>query len=156
MRGGPPVWRARPPVYEIEFYETVDGDQPARRLMKEELTLTKRRAIGTAMNRILAQEGVNVCETEWGKALGGGLYEFRLRDVIQEHGATERVLLRVFFHPYGNKIVLLLGGFDKGEHPSSRRQQQEIAAARKRLDDFRARQPRQRGAGRADAPLPGT
>lgn len=31
--------------------------------MKEELTPTKRRAIGPAMNRILAREGVHVCST---------------------------------------------------------------------------------------------
>lgn len=150
MNSDPSSARRRPqPAYEIEFYETEDGDQPARRWMKEELTPTKRRAIGTAMNRILAQEGVNVCATEWGKGLGDGLYEFRLRDELHEQGITERILLRVFFHPYGNKIILLLGGYDKGEHPSSKRQQKEIAEARKRLDDFRARQRRQRRRGGA-------
>lgn len=136
MSGEAAARKARRPVYEVEFYETEDGDQPARRWMKEELTPTKRRAIGTAINRILGQEGITVCETEWGKALGAGLYEFRLRDEIHEHGTTQKILLRVFFHPYGNKIILLLGGYDKGEHPSSKRQQREIAEARKRLADF--------------------
>ena len=143
MSGEAAARTSRRPVYEIEFYETEDGDQPARRWMREELTPTKRRAIGAAMNRILGQEGVNVCQTEWGKALGAGLYEFRLRDEIQEQGVTEKILLRVFFHPYGNKIILLLGGYDKGEHPSGRRQHREIAEARKRLADFLERQRRQ-------------
>lgn len=96
------------------------------------------------MNRILAQEGINVCASEWGKALSDGLYEFRLRDEIQERGVTESILLRVFFHAYGSRIVLLLGGYDKGAHPSSRRQQREMAEARKRLSDFKERQRRQR------------
>jgi hypothetical protein len=140
-----PARRPRQPAYEIDFYETEDGEQPARRWMREELTPTKRRAIGTAMNRVLAEDGVNVCASEWGKALGDGLYEFRLRDEVQAQGVTEKILLRVFFHPYGRRIILLLGGYDKGQHPSSRRQQQEIAEARRRLADFRARQRRERG-----------
>lgn len=131
--------RAKRPAYEIEFYETEDGDQPARRWMRDDLTPTKRRAIGAAMNRVLAEEGVNVCSSEWGKALGDGLYEFRLRDEVQEAGTSEKILLRVFFYAYGAKIILLLGGYDKGEHPSPRRQQQEIAEARRRLADFQAR-----------------
>ncbi len=132
--------RRSPPVYDIEFYTTDDGDEPVRRWIKDELTPTKRRAIGAAMNRILAQEGVNVCKSEWGKALGRGLYEFRLRDEIQGQGVTESILLRVFFHPYGDKIIILLGGYDKGRHPSPKRQEKEIAEARKRLADFQSRQ----------------
>jgi hypothetical protein len=127
------------PVFEIEFYATPAGDEPVRRWIKDELTPTKRRAIGAAMNRILAQEGVNVCRTDWGKSLGRGLYEFRLRDEIRDQGVTESILLRVFFHPYGNKIILLLGGYDKGRHSSAKRQEKEINEARKRLAEFRSR-----------------
>ncbi len=134
------------PVYEIEFYETPDGDEPVLRWIREELSPIKRWAIGAAMNQILAQEGVSVCDTEWGKALGDGLYEFRLRDEVQDKGVSEKILLRVFFHPYGNKLILLLGGYDKGQHPSARRQDQEIVLARKRLEDFRGRQRRRPGA----------
>ncbi len=56
----------------------------------------------------------------------------------------ERVLLRVFFHAYGQKIVLLLGGYDKGADTSERRQQREITTARKRLEDFKDQQRRRR------------
>ena len=48
------------------------------------------------------------------------------------------MLLRVFFHAYGERVVLLLGGYNKGKAPSERRQQREIATARKRLDGFKA------------------
>ena len=52
----------------------------------------------------------------------------------------EKVLLRVFVHFYGDKIVLWLGGYDKGRFPKKRRQQREIAQARKMLTQFRERQ----------------
>lgn len=47
------------------------------------------------------------------------------------------MLLRVFFHVYGQKVVLLLGGYDKGKATGDRRQQTEIAIARKRLAAFK-------------------
>ncbi len=49
-------------------------------------------------------------------------------------------MLRVFFHPHGDKLILLLGGYDKGARPSAKRQQAEIEIARKRLAHWRERQ----------------
>ena len=87
---------------------------------------------------------MGVCATAYGKQLGKGLFEFRLRrDATSgalpgRHSRGEpRVLLRVFCHAYGNKVVLLLGGYDKGADPSPRRQSEEIAVARTRLADWR-------------------
>ena len=37
--------------------------------------------------------------------------------------APEAVLLRVFVHFHGAKVILLIGGYDKGGDPSERRQQ---------------------------------
>ena len=37
------------------------------------------------------------------------------------------------------RLILLLGGYDKGRDPSPRRQEREIALARSRLTDWRAR-----------------
>ena len=54
----------------------------------------------------------------------------------------EKVLLRVFVHFYGDRIVLLLGGYDKGRDPKENRQQREIAQARKLLAQFRERKRR--------------
>jgi len=59
-------------------------------------------------------------------------------------GRREKVLLRVFVHFYGEKVVLLLGGYDKGDDPKERRQQKEIAEARRLLVQFKERQRRQR------------
>jgi hypothetical protein len=63
-------------------------------------------------------------------------------DVAPPAGPTEKVLLRVFVHFHGQKIILLLGGYDKGDDPKDRRQQREIQAARRLLTQFRERQRR--------------
>lgn len=125
------------PIHELIFYKTLSGEEPTRGWMRE-LAPTKRRALGYAMHDVLAQQGVDVCGEGWGKPLGEGLYEFRLRDESRGQSGTASILLRVFFHPFGEKKILLLHGYDKGEHPGSRYQQQQIAIARKRLKDFQA------------------
>lgn len=67
----------------------------------------------------------------------------------QVDAPKEKVLLRVFVHFYGDKVILLLGGYDKGVDPKERRQQPEIAEARRLLAQFKERQRRHR---RAEAP----
>ena len=138
-------------AYRIEFYEDEHGGEPVLRWLREELTPAQRRAMGVAMREVLEEMGVGVCETEFGRQLGGGLFEFRLRQNAEEvlrrvgkepHRAEpkgERILLRVFCHAYGDRVVLLLGGYDKGRDPKGRRQQREIDTARGRLADFRRR-----------------
>lgn len=134
------------PPYTLEFYEDENGSEPVLDWIREGLDATKRRAIGVAMFEILQYEGNGVCGTEFGKALGGGLSEFRLRHDAEEILARrkpglvrritkrrETILLRVFFHAHGDKLILLLGGYDKGKHPQKGTQQAEIGMARKRL-----------------------
>lgn len=57
-------------------------------------------------------------------------------------GTNEKVLLRLFVHFHAAMIVLLLGGYDKADDPNDRRQQREIAMARRLLAQFKARQRR--------------
>jgi phage-related protein len=127
----PALLRCATAPYEIEFYEDSAGCKPCLEWIKE-LDTRNRRALGTAMREILQHQGINVCSSPFGKQLGEGLFEFRLRD--------DGLLLRVFCHAYGNKIVLLLSGYDKGESPGERRQQREIGVARKRLKAWQQRQ----------------
>ena len=54
----------------------------------------------------------------------------------------EPILLRVYCHAYGDKIVLLLAGYDKQADPSKKRENDEIKLGRKRLTEFK--QQRQR------------
>jgi len=139
--------------FELEFYDDpTTGRAPVYEWITNDLNPYQRRAIGTAMSLILQQFGKDVCEGEYGKNLGGGLYEFRLRhdaDEIVAKFAPDKqpdndedqgpVLLRVFFHPHGNRLLLLLAGYDKSKDASDKREDKEIALARKRLTEFKGR-----------------
>ncbi|HVT07519.1 MAG TPA: hypothetical protein VHO67_08680 [Polyangia bacterium] len=141
------------PPYTLEFYEDEHGHEPVLDWLRG-LTASKRRAIGVAMFEILQYEGPHVVGTNFGKGLGGGVFEFRLdQDAAQvlarkgkrarpETTETAKILLRVFCHAHGERIVLLLGGYDKGERPSARHQQAQIELAKARLKAWKARQRR--------------
>jgi hypothetical protein len=130
--------------WEVEFYADESGREPCRAWMGT-LTPLKRVALEEAIRLVLARRGLAVMETEFGKALGGGLYEFRLRwsaaevqrkveGVSAETAAkAEKIMLRVFFCTSGRKIILLLSGYDKARDPGDTRQGKEIARARKLL-----------------------
>ena len=138
--------------FKLEFYEDPDtGRFPVHEWIKTELTPYQRRALGAGMDLILQMVGKDVCESEYGKNLGGGLYEFGLRQDSDEIIAkftkktpddepdASRILLRVFFHPHRNHLLLLLAGYDKGKDPSDRREDKEIQLARKRLTQYKSR-----------------
>lgn len=154
-----------PREWEIEFYETDDGDKPVLDWIKGDLTPTKRRALGTAMRRVLQVYGPEVVRTSWGTRVKPNIFEFRLRmngtAVInleaEIHGVSEEearqrfaldpsadVLLRVFCTARAGKLVLLLHGYDKGRDASKRRQQNEIREAEKRLKAVIQRDHKQR------------
>ncbi|MGA8364619.1 MAG: hypothetical protein WB709_08870 [Solirubrobacteraceae bacterium] len=149
-------------AYEIEFFRHSDGTEPVRRFL-DSLSDDKRNALVAALTFVLARTGLDVCRSEWGKQLGGGLAEFRLRhderEVLSGRGASdasdlpeaspEKILLRVFFHAHGNRLILLLSGYDKRSRSSTRHQQREIERARAYLKEWQAEQTRHR---RANAP----
>lgn len=49
-------------------------------------------------------------------------------------GKAGKMLLRVFFCAAGQKVILLLSGYDNGRDDSPRRQDREIARARKMME----------------------
>jgi hypothetical protein len=116
----------------LEFYQDEHGRKPVHSWIMDELDRRARRTLGTAMREILQEQGVDVCGSAFGRHLGEGLFEFRLREAD--------LLLRVFCHAHGERVILLLGGYDKGQDPSKRRQTAEIAEARSRLRAWRRRQ----------------
>jgi hypothetical protein len=134
--------------WDIEFYQDQNGREPCREWIQG-LGREKRLALETALEHVLAPRGLDVVATAFGKALGQGLYEFRLRwsaeEAAHKVGAvlaqpateTESILLRVFFCTSGRKIILLLSGYDKARDPSDRRQDREILAARRLLTAHR-------------------
>ena len=109
-------------------------------------------ALDMAIKHVLADRGLDLVGTGWLGPLGTGLHEFRVRhdagdiarmfDLAPDQAGTkgEEVLLRVFVHFYGEKIILLLGGFDKGR--DAKRQQREIDTARSLLVQFKERRRR--------------
>lgn len=112
------------------------------------LPVYEQTVLTAALNFVLAERGIDVCAGEWGKPLGSGLYEFRIRkglDAILGEAGIEpsgpgghrSVLLRVFCTFHGSKIVLLFHGYDKRRDPSAKRQKREIAKARRLLNDWK-------------------
>lgn len=109
------------------------------------LTTYQQLVVDSALLNVLSVEGIAICSGEWGKPLGGGLYEFRIRKsllVIENPTNTASVtpspdarnapvLIRIFCTFYGDKIVVLHHGYDKQRDTSSTRQQREIRTARK-------------------------
>jgi hypothetical protein len=137
--------------YTLEFYADDNGREPVA-VFIDKLEPHKRAALLAALQEILAHQGKDVCNTEYGKNLGKSLYEFRLRHTYDEIAAQHPdavgvpppsrdrdadVLLRVFFYPHGDKLVLLLSGYDKGRQASRKRQDREIKRARRFLADYR-------------------
>ena len=51
---------ADPSPFEIEFYADELGEMPCLRWIREDLSPTQRRALGTAMNEVLQRHGVQV------------------------------------------------------------------------------------------------
>lgn len=138
------------PEWTPEPFEADDGTVPFERFI-EDLSDFKFVALDAAIRRVLAVRGIGLVQTEWLRPLGRGLHEFRVRHDADEIARMfsvkapsaavppEKVLLRVFVHFYGDRIALLLGGYDKGRYPQKKRQQKEIARARKLLRQFKHR-----------------
>jgi putative component of toxin-antitoxin plasmid stabilization module len=155
--------KAMPGIWTPEPFEADDGTVPYERFIGD-LSDFKFVALDAAIDRVLSVRGIDLVRTEWLKALGEGLHEFRVRhdgdEIVRMFGGSpsgtsavgEKVLLRVFVHFHGAKVILLLGGYDKGADPKERRQQREIAEARRLLAQFKERQRRQRRAGKKKSP----
>ncbi|OHV73648.1 hypothetical protein BCD48_33265 [Pseudofrankia sp. BMG5.36] len=121
----------------------------------DSLDTGRRNAAMRGLSLVLAVEGPAVCNSEYGKALGGGLYELRIRHdaaellrahnprLLEKFGAppASDVLLRIFFGCERERVILIVGAYDKGSDPSPRKQQTEIDKARSRLGEYRRRRP---------------
>lgn len=55
------------------------GDQPVRRWIDHDLSAAQRRAVMAALKYLLAAEGIGICASEYGRHLGRGLFELRIR-----------------------------------------------------------------------------
>lgn len=95
--------------------------------------------------------GKDITQSGYVKPLGQGLFELRVDHDVAELAqifgadlstrpglAADAILLRVFCTFYGDKIVLLLSGLDKGADPKA--QPRAIRSARKLLADWQSEQ----------------
>jgi hypothetical protein len=119
--------------FTLEFYQTPDGDEPARRWMEKRLSAPQRRALSTALRLTVPVHGVGVCSGAYGRQVGRGLCEFRLDEdevtvlrkwshdsaALRPAKSGDRILLRVFCHAYGDRSVLLLGATTKAPIPAA-------------------------------------
>ena len=120
--------------YTLEFYKDAGGHRPVLDWLRDDVSISTRRVVGTALREILQEQGIGVCGTPFGRQLGGVFFEFRLRE--------DDLLLRAFCHSHGAKVILLLAAYDKGKDPSAKRQNKEIELARRRLSDWQQRRQR--------------
>ena len=114
--------------WQIELYETADGACPFEAWHRK-LSTGKQVVIKESLQSLLVRRGTGVSSDDWGRALGGGLYELRVRQ--------RGVLLRVFFAPIAERKLLVLGGLDKGRH--AKRQTAAFQACRDRLAEWHRR-----------------
>ena len=143
-----------------EFYEDDAGRRPVEIWMGS-LTDAEFMALRAGIIRVLEVHGIGLASTPWLKALGDGLHEFRVRhDASTIEGLAgyepaeglptqRKILLRLFVHFHGNKVVLLVHGYDKGSDDSPRQQGKEIQEARKRLAQVEGGGARKRDARRS-------
>ena len=140
-----------PGKWTIVFYEDAQGRRPVEKWI-DGLSDQKSEAVIVALQEVLAVNGINLASGAWMKSVGGGLYEFRMRHSASEiqgmykavnrrlEGGAEAVLLRIFVAFAGEKVIVLLGAYDKGKNSKQLFQQRQIEIARKRLREWNRRQ----------------
>jgi hypothetical protein len=136
--------------WRIEFYEDTQGRRPVEKWI-DGLSDQKAEAVIVALQEVLAINGINLASSAWLKPLGSGLYEFRIRHSTSEiqgmykvanralMGGAEAILLRIFLAFEGERVIVLLGAYNKGKNDSQSFQQKQIEVARKRLRDWKRR-----------------
>jgi hypothetical protein len=136
--------------WRIEFYEDTQGRRPVEKWI-DGLSDQKAEAVIVALQEVLAINGINLASSAWLKPLGSGLYEFRIRHSTSEiqgmykvanralMDGAEAILLRIFLAFEGERVIVLLGSYDKGKNDSQSFQQKQIEVARKRLREWKRR-----------------
>ena len=139
-----------PSKWTVEFYEDAQGRRPVEKWI-DGLSDQKAEAVLVALKEVLAVNGITLTSGAWLKSLGKGLYEFRVRHSASEIqamykvinkglvGGAEAILLRVFVAFEREKLIVLMGAYDKGKNDKQGFQQAQIEIARKRLRDWKHR-----------------
>ena len=111
------------------------------------LTPAKQRTLEASIDKILLVHGFEVVDGDLVKNLGGGLYEFRVgpnttrmmnKAGLESKIPHQKIVIRVFVSFEADRIVVLLGSYDKGASDSKSKQQSEIAKARHLLKAWKS------------------
>jgi hypothetical protein len=141
--------------YELEFYDDGNGREPVRRWL-DSLSEDKRAAAMRGLSLVLAEQaqGSLTRSTARHSATASTSFGFATAPRRSSKGSapswptgsvrspTTRCCCGCSSTHTGDRLVLLLGGCDKGKDPSRRRQRKEIDLARGRLKTWRGRQRR--------------
>ncbi|CAB5073198.1 MAG: hypothetical protein F2951_02155 [Actinobacteria bacterium] len=133
----------------VEYYEGRDTFSSFESWM-DSLSDVKFAALSAAIELVLVPNGLKLIGTHWLKHVEKGIFEFRIKysaaDIKAMYANLEinspmppaKILIRLFIHFHGSKIILLLNGYDKARNDKPKRQQMEIKLARLRLQRWRA------------------
>jgi hypothetical protein len=147
----------RPSRWTIEYYVTASGAAPALDWLRR-LPEPKRAAWLAFVDFALVPMGKDIGQSGYVKALGQGLFELRVDHDAAELAqvfssdlsarpelarlTAEGILLRVFCTFYGDRVVLLLSGLDKGADPKPSRERSEPPGSSSPTGRWSRRQPR--------------
>jgi len=137
-------------VFTIEVAELANGQRPIQIWLRKQPSSVQV-IVAALVEELLAHYGPAICRSEFGKALGKGLFELRARqtprtlfarfgrDVPKGFvGANEEVLVRVFFAVGRDKTIVLLGGLNKKKQNSEKAQRDAILRARRVWEQYRS------------------
>lgn len=111
------------------------------------LTPAKQRTLETSIDKILLVHGFELVDGDLVKNLGGGLYEFRVGPTttrmmnkagLESKIPHQKIVIRVFVSFEADRMIVLLGSYDKGANDSKSKQQSEIAKARQILKAWKS------------------
>jgi hypothetical protein len=155
IRGSEKAPPPGPGDWTLGVFLRSDGSIPFESFY-EKLDPYSQAVLTSAIEIVLKAQGHNVCNSHWGKPLKKGLYEFRVGQSLAaickianidppgDFNADKQLLIRVFFAVEGDRVILLLGGYDKAEDPSDKRHASEIEFARKLLQEHMEEERRDR------------
>ena len=134
--------------FEVIVAQTLSGTRPFETWIRKH-PVTVQIVADALISELLAYVGADICKTEVGKSLGGGVYELRTRQQAQTllkrlqwdvppsaRDLSQPVFIPIYFAIGENRRIVLLGGFNKGSLSSPRAQSSSISQARKVLGEF--------------------
>ena len=114
--------------FDVEFYETVDGEQPAKDFLN---SLDKKMRAKISDTIVLLRDNGNALRLPYSEFLEEGIFELRAK--------VGKEISRVLYFFYVDRKIILTHGFIKKTQKTPR---QEIERAKKYREDYLTRKER--------------